>query len=269
MTLVKHYALNHPKTYLGYALALKRADSRAEADDLVAEKVVAAPDMARQGAEHLSLVIVDDDHAVLTERGRELTAKAVPALDATTTAEALDELETLKGARKRFVAEYPALADIGLDIADGDSALGILIRRLNKLMEALHTPTLYGIIDAEWELNRKFITALFIRDHDVVREEVLGGPMLRTHWPTCVDELDHNALSSGVIEHDDEYLTVYRSATTYQLKNLLWHLGILTEKGTQARNLTPTEEVWALEPWVQDPSLDAPSRIDVESESEA
>lgn len=40
--------------------------------------------------------------------------------------------------------------------------------------------------------------------------------------------------------------TTYRSATTYQLHNLLWHMGVVLTKGVQAKDLDPEGHCWAL-----------------------
>lgn len=41
---------------------------------------------------------------------------------------------------------------------------------------------------------------------------------------------------------------VYSGQTVYQLKSLLYHSGILTERGSDTSALTPDQDVWALEP---------------------
>jgi len=39
---------------------------------------------------------------------------------------------------------------------------------------------------------------------------------------------------------------VYHSSTIFQLKAMLYHVGILNERGTEAHRLDPTEDEWSL-----------------------
>jgi hypothetical protein len=41
-------------------------------------------------------------------------------------------------------------------------------------------------------------------------------------------------------------LAADRSPTVFQLKAMLYHAGILTERGAEPHRLAPTEDVWAL-----------------------
>ncbi|WP_435320278.1 hypothetical protein [Haloarchaeobius sp. TZWSO28] len=40
--------------------------------------------------------------------------------------------------------------------------------------------------------------------------------------------------------------SVYQSGTTFQLKAMLYHAGIVTERGTEPGSLDPETDVWAL-----------------------
>jgi hypothetical protein len=44
--------------------------------------------------------------------------------------------------------------------------------------------------------------------------------------------------------------SVYHSPTVFQLKAILYHAGILTNRGTEPSNLDPNEDVWALREWL-------------------
>jgi hypothetical protein len=49
---------------------------------------------------------------------------------------------------------------------------------------------------------------------------------------------------------------IYRGQTVYQLKTLLYHCGLLTERGADTSALVPTQDVWQLEPqYLTTPSL--------------
>jgi len=45
---------------------------------------------------------------------------------------------------------------------------------------------------------------------------------------------------------------VYAGQAVYQFKNLLFHSGILTERGADTSALVPGQDVWALEPSLVD-----------------
>ena len=54
---------------------------------------------------------------------------------------------------------------------------------------------------------------------------------------TVNDELDPDVLENG---------EVYQPSTTFQLKAMMFHVGILTDKGREPSKIDPTEDVWRL-----------------------
>lgn len=76
-----------------------------------------------------------------------------------------------------------------------------------------------------------FTVERFIRGDQDVRSRVLtpGG------------ELREQALHDG---------NVYHSPTVFQLKAILYHAGILTERGAKLSNLEPVEDTWSLREYV-------------------
>ena len=134
------YQLNHPKAYLGYAVALDVGGDPASAKHLTTEYITNGTSMARRGAQHLDLV--DDEH----------------------------------------VTEH-----VFTDVGDPE-----VIDIVPDALEDSHAPSPNGDVP------------------------------------------------------------IYQSPTVHQLKTVLWHLGLLVEKGTQAKDIDPTESFWGLEPEADD-----------------
>jgi len=251
MIQVSSYQFNHPKNYIGYVLALKHGGSRDEADRLTVDNVTGAPDIARLGAQNMGLVEKERDgrqyNYSLTERGEWFCSNAPEYFGLRYPIEILEEFDKMRGARKRFVDEFPEFAEIAPDVVCGDPAVAFLVDALedyHRECALTHSQYAVGTNKLFWELwnrNPQFGGKLMIRD-DYVRDRVLGkDPGL---WSPNTSNVDTDAIQSGQLP---DGTSVYRSPTTYQLKNLLWHMGVLQSKGTQAKNLDPTEETWALE----------------------
>lgn len=236
MTQISSYQFNHPKNYIGYVLALGLADSRDEADRMTEDYVTGGPDMARRGAQNMGLVTHERNgqgHTYsLTERGEWLYNEAPDRFEERTVIEVLEQFDTMRGARKRFVDVFPAFGEIAPDIIQGDPAVARLVTLLDEIHNikrsfgeyAVKTDELYGSIE---EQDREFATKLLIRDNDRVRKNI-----------------NSHVLTTGELE---DGTAIYRSPTTYQLKNLCWHMGVLQSKGTQATDLVPRELEWSLE----------------------
>ena len=77
------------------------------------------------------------------------------------------------------------------------------------------------------ERHPSFTIELFIRGTDDARERVLSQD----------GELRTAPLTDG---------NIYHSPTVFQLKAMLFHAGLLTERGSEPSNLDPTDDVWAL-----------------------
>lgn len=219
---VSRYQLNHPKAYLGYALSLYRAETKADADELTREYVTNGADMARRGAENLELVSQTDTGLKLTERGVWVASKLPEWLGCEDSQEAFEVLDHCRGARRRFVEQFPALQDVGPAIACGDSTFERLVENLGEFHDerarlgysyALSTEELYRALEvADPEFGKDL---LLVEDRKPGRLE-------------------------------------YRSSTTFQLKTIGWHFGVFQEKGVQSDEHDPTEHCWMLEPWVLD-----------------
>lgn len=229
---IPHYSFNHPKNYLGYAVALAHTRDRESAGQLVEEYVVGAPDMARRGAENLGLIQNNE----LTERGEFVVGELRDRLvDDEDCLEVLELFDDLRGARKRFVEQFPALRSLGPCIAMGDPAIARLancLREVHKERQGEDVSYAVSTADLFFELHirdEKFARSFLIHDHPTIRTATGGDDVV--------------GLKDGHIDG----VTTYRSATTYQLHNLLWHLGVVWTKGKQAKDLNPLEDSWALE----------------------
>jgi hypothetical protein len=103
-----------------------------------------------------------------------------------------------------------------------------VVDALQRLHEQGHSaPTLREFVLTLHEAHPAFAVELFIRGTDDAREQVFRSE----------DTLDRAALSDG---------DVYASPTVFQLKAMLYHAGILTERGAEPNRLDPTTDVWRL-----------------------
>ncbi|WP_222916756.1 hypothetical protein [Natrinema sp. SYSU A 869] len=220
------FGLNHPKNYLGYPLAHYAAG---DTEALLSEyKVVSAVDSARQGAEFLGLI--DDGVGVegvdLTSLGEEVVRFATARYG--TVEAALEEFENWYRSVKRFVDLAPAWGQLARRVLFDYEATELLVRELQCMYEdGIAEPSLVDVVVYLHELHPSFTVELFVRGTDGVRSRVL----------TTDGELRPSTLEDG---------SVYHSPTVFQLKAMLYHTGILTERGAEPSRLEPLEDVWAL-----------------------
>ncbi|WP_226023338.1 hypothetical protein [Halomicrobium salinisoli] len=219
----KSFSLNHPKNYLGYALALHHPD---EIDAVVAERVVGAVDAARTGAAFLDLVDETPAGVRLTPLGREVVRFArreYGSVDA-----ALRVFEDWKGSRKRFRDLAPAWGQLTRRVVYAYPATRLLVEEIQALHDdRIAEPTLPQLVEYLHQVHPSFTVELFVRGDEDVRGRVLDAD----------GELRPAELADG---------TVYHSPTVFQLKAMLYHAGILTERGAEPANLDPESDVWAL-----------------------
>ena len=220
----RSFGLNHPKNYLGYPLALY-ADG--PTNELLAEyDVVGAFDQARRGAAFLGLVEEQPAGVVLTSLGREVVRFATARYGDVEAA--LAEFRTWYGSSKRFYDAAPRWGELARRVVFAYPATELLVSELQGMHEMGHaTPTLVDLVVALHQSDPTFAVELFVRGEEGVRRRVLTGD----------GELRRDALTDG---------NVYHSPTVYQLKAMLYHAGILTERGTEPDGLDPTADVWAL-----------------------
>ena len=217
------FGLNHPKNYLGYPLA-HYADGDTERL-LSAYKVVGAADEARRGAAFLGLI--EDGHRVeLTPLGREVVRFAKARYG--TAEAALEEFEGWYRSRTRFVDLAPTWGQLARRVVFAYPATELLVEELQRLHDdGASEPTLVDLVVRMHRLHPSFAVELFVRGDEAVRRRVL----------TEDGDLRPRALEDG---------SIYHSPTVFQLKAMLYHAGILTERGAEPHRLDPTDDVWAL-----------------------
>jgi len=217
------FGLNHPKNYLAYPLAVAGDGPTAE---LVERWVVGATDDARRGAAFLGLIEDDPRGPRLTELGREVVRFGISRHG--DPERALVEFDGWRGSRERFVDLAPAWGQLARRVVFAYPATELLVTELQALFEdGVAEPTLVTFLEYLHELHPAFAVELFLRGEEGVRRRVL----------TPEGELCRAPLEDG---------EVYHAPTVFQLKAMLYHAGILTERGREPHRLEPTEDVWAL-----------------------
>ncbi len=220
----KSFGLNHPKNYLGYALAHYASGPT---DELLTEyEVVGATADARRGAAFLGLIEEQPTGARLTPLGREVVRFARRrhgSVDA-----ALEEFSAWHGKPQRFYDIAPAWGELARRVIWSYPATQLLVEEIQDYYEGDHAePSLVDLVRFLHKNYPSFTVELFIRGDEDVRSRVL----------TPKGELRVATLEDG---------NVYHSPTVFQLKAMLYHAGILTERGAEPNNLDPTTDIWAL-----------------------
>jgi hypothetical protein len=219
----KSFGLNHPKNYLAYPLAVYHPGDTGR---VVAERVVGAVESARKGAAFLDLIDERPDRIELTPLGREVVRFAFREYGSVD--DALAAFEPWKRSRKRFVDVAPRWGLVARRVVYAYPATQLLVEELQEMHEdGIPEPTLVDLVEWCHVHHPSFTVELFVRGEDAVRRRVL----------TSDGDLRASALADG---------DVYHSPTVFQLKAMLFHAGVLTERGTEPSNLEPTTDVWAL-----------------------
>jgi hypothetical protein len=218
------FGLNHPKNYLGYPLAHYAEGSTA---DLLSEyRVVGAVDSARRGAAFLDLIEERPEGVRLRPLGHEVVRFAISRYGSVEAA--LSTFEDWYRSRKRFDEVAPEWGQLARRVVFGHPATQLLVTELQCLYEdQLPEPTLAEFVSYLHGLHPTFTVELFIGGDEAVRRRVLSPD----------GELNRSALRDG---------TVYHSPTVFQLKAILYHVGLLTERGSEPTRLDPSTDVWAL-----------------------
>jgi hypothetical protein len=219
----RSFGLNHPKNYLAYPLAVYHHD---DTDAVLADRVVGAVDDARRGARFLGLVEERPHREALTPLGEEVVRFALGRYGST--GDALACFEDWQGSRKRFVDVAPEWGLLARRVVWEYPATKLLVEELQTMHDdGITEPTLPEFVEWLHIHHPTFAVELFVRGADDARSRVLEAD----------GELQVAELEDG---------TVYHSPTVFQLKAMLYHAGILTERGAEPHRLDPTEDVWAL-----------------------
>jgi hypothetical protein len=219
----RSFGLNHPKNYPAVPLAVSHDGGTAS---LLDDHVVSAIDDAIRGAVFLGLVTEAGAEYRLTALGGEVVRFA--RRHYRDVGDTLAEFENWQRSRKRFTDVAPLWGELTRRVVFDYPATELLVTELQQMHDdGIETPTLVELVRWLHAQHPTFSVELFVRGEEGVRERVLTG--------------------EGGIRADE--LTdgdVYHSPTVFQLKAMLYHAGILTERGSEPSNLDPAEDVWQL-----------------------
>jgi len=219
----KSFGLNHPKNYLAYPLAIYHPG---DTETVLAEFVVRAVADARRGAAFLGLVQERPDRVTLTPLGTEVVRFARQKYG--TVDAALQEFETWQGSRKRFCDVAPEWGLVTRRVVWTYRATQLFVEELQTMHDdGIHEPSLIEFVEWLHVQHPTLTVELFLRGSDEVRSRVLDEE----------GEIRSTELKDG---------TVFHSPTVFQLKAMLYHSGILTERGAEPHRLDPTTDVWKL-----------------------
>ncbi len=141
---------------------------------------------------------------------------------------ALEAFEDWYRSRKRFIDLAPAWGQLARRVVFAYPATEWLVTELQTMHDDWQPePSLVDLVVHLHTVQPTLAVELFIRGTDDARRRVL----------TENGELRREALEDG---------SVYHSPTVFQLKAMLYHTGILTERGAEPHRLEPTADVWAL-----------------------
>jgi len=219
----RSFGLNHPKNYLGYPLALYHPG---DTGTVLSERVVGAVDDARRGAAFLGLVAEAPTRVELTSLGEEVVRFARArhgSVDA-----ALAEFEGWKRSRRRFADLAPEWGLLARRVLWAYPATKLLVEELQTMHDdGIRDPTLVDLVEWLHVHHPSFAVELFVRGTDGARERVLDAD---------------GELRPGALEDGD----VYHAPVVFQLKAMLFHAGILAERGAEPHRLDPAADRWRL-----------------------
>ncbi len=207
---VAAFSLNHVKNYVGVPLAIA---APGDTDALIEENLVDMTERARAGSIALGLTDTDND---LTDIGETV----VETVQSETTLETeLSNLQDLRGTSTRFI-----------DAADRYwNPLIRHIARQNSLIGDVAT-----ILESTGPVTLPELARVATRNNHPVSEMLLRDPQSDEN----VEDIPFNSPE------------VYSGQAVYQFKNLLYHCGVVSERGADTSALVPKQDVWALEPWL-------------------
>ncbi len=215
------FPVNHPKNYLGYALALAAdGDTR----DIYSNHVINSVAGGRRGAVLLGLVDNRPDGDVLTHLGAEVVRFAQNQHDSIATA--LDKFASWKGQSTRFTVLAPRWAQLAQSVAVQYDPTQLIIEALERLHQrGIEPATIDAVTREACRINQPLAVEVFFTQ--TRREDVL----------TADGEIDETVLSDA---------TVYKSGIHFQFKYHLYHIGLLTDGGTDDQDEVLDND-WALE----------------------
>lgn len=219
----KSFGLNHPKNYLAVPLAVYHEGGTST---LVDKYVVSAVNDAIRGALFLGLVVESGPDLQLTTLGQEVVRFALREYNDIDGA--LEKFTDWQRSRKRFVEVAPMWGQLTRRVVFKYPATELLVTELQQMHDdGFQSPTLVEFVQWLHTQHPTFTVELFVRGDEGIRERVL----------TEDGDLRESELTDG---------NAYHSPTVFQLKAMLYHAGILTERGAEPVNLNPESDVWEL-----------------------
>ena len=218
------FGLNHPKNYLAVPLAVA-ADG--ETASVYRDTAVDAFDHARRGAVALDLVERRGDGLRLRPLGAEVV-RVARAIEGDVVA-ALDRVDDWSRSRTRFCDLAPRWGDLTRRVLYHYPATETLVTELQRLADdGVASPSVVDVVCRLHDLRPAFAVELFVRGTDAARRRVLDG----------AGRLREAALSES---------SVYHSPTLFQYKTMLYHAGLLADRGTEPSAIDDPETTdWGL-----------------------
>lgn len=219
----KSFGLNHPKNYLAYPLAVLHERSTV---DILSERVVGAVDSAKRGATFLGLITDRPNGLGLTPLGHEVVRFALDnyqSIDA-----ALDAFTEWQGSQQRFIELSPPWGSLARRVIWAYPATTLLVTELQTMHDdGITDPSLVDLVEWLHVQHPTFSIELFVKGTDDARSRVLDE----------AGDLQRDAMADG---------SVYHSPTVFQLKAMLYHAGILEDRGAEPHCLDPPNDSWRL-----------------------
>lgn len=207
---ISGFSFNHPKNYFGVPIAIAEQN---DTDRNIASDLVSMPKRAKRGAADLGLI--SDDGEELTPVGAEFVANI--SLHSTYRDE-LHRLSQLKGSTARFIEQMPRFWYKTVKTALKRWAVaGSVVTTLESLGSVCLAEYVQALLDNNHSLANIFLSNRTVQDRTKMQSTYLHDPQ------------------------------AYRGKAVYQLKNILYHCGILTERGSDTSSLAPLQDTWELE----------------------
>jgi hypothetical protein len=221
------FPLNHPKNFLGYVLALA-ADG--ETRDIYTDYVINAVSDGRRGALLLGLIDAQASGDTVTHLGAEVIRFARTQCGSITAA--LEEFDDWTGRSTRFTQIAPHWAQLARSVAMQYEPTQLIVEALEHLhRNGTTTATIDHVAKAACQINQPLtVEVFFAQSH---RDTVLSAD----------GHIDTEQLREP---------TVYKSGLHFQFKYHLYHIGVVTEGGTDDKHDILSNE-WALEHSVSAP----------------
>jgi len=226
-TAVESLKKNHPKNALGYVLAIQHPGNTR---DVFTDYVIKSVDDAQLDASALGLVAKSPDGSRLTPAGREAVRTVMYYHDGIEPA--LEQIDKLTGTWSRFIQKCPVMGTVVRQSLLSYPPTQVLVDTLGELAKQGNTkPTLSEVAKAVAAEHPNFALDLFVSMQSEDRERVL-----------------HESGESIINESAFDMPEIYSTHTIYQYKAMLFHVGLLTERGTDTKSeLDPAADIWKLE----------------------